>query len=726
MNKRVIGSLYKKEMTDILRDKKTILMMIVIPLILYPLIFVGSMYLASSMINASTTSIYRIGFDNVPNEAELKYFIAETAKEYDYQFLYVMPDGMQNDGIVTVIQEDGEHTVYRSYEEALKNGYLDAYLTVGQAADIDETAVAESLYSEDDFEDINGSDNRDSISDAEIYRIVYLASENRSQTAASMLADMLGEYRNELREEQLILAGLDPDAVLFPIQYEYQDISSNEETMGSLLGYIVPFLMITSILMGAMYPAIDTTAGEKERGTLETMLTLPVRNLEMIVSKFLATSTVAVAAALLNLISMGLLGLYMIESMQSASETVLEFDLLSYLPAIAVMILCVAVFALFASAVCLSVCIFAKSFKEAQNYTTPVMLVFMLAGMVGMIPSMELDGVTSILPVVNIALLIMDLFKLKFNMAVIAVVLFSNVAYSMFAIVIMTRLFNSENILFGDGAGSIRLLEKRSNMKEKQIPGVGDLLLLFSVLLIFLMFAGSIAILKYGVYGLIGEQLGILCITVLYCWYIKTDFRAVFGLKRPRIMDLITGTMIWIGAYVIMLLLIAVLSVVFPGSAESAGGELLQIWEGTPVWLVVISSAVFPAICEETAFRGFLFGTLSKKYRIPAAILFTGAIFGLYHMNLIQFFAVGFFGGVMAYVVYKTGSILVSMWMHFLNNLFAVMLAVYEEEMTSFLPILADENPGVGSVLILLVMGMIIFTVGILLLNRERFIALKR
>lgn len=726
MNKRVIGALYKKEMTDILRDKKTILMMIVIPLILYPLIFVGSMYLASSMMNASTTSIYRIGFDNVPGEAELKQFITEVAEEYEYQFLYLTPNGIQNDSIVTVIQEDGERIVYHSYEEALKNGYLDAYLTMGQIDNEDGGIRTDRPYDGGDAGNINGGDDRDSNDDRETYRIVYLASENRSQTAASMLADMLGEYRASLRNEQLIQAGLDPDTVLFPIHYEYQDLSSNEETMGSLLGYIVPFLMITSILMGAMYPAIDTTAGEKERGTLETMLTLPVRNLEMIVSKFLATSTVAVAAALLNLISMGFLGLYMFESMQTASEAVMEFDLLSYLPAIAVMILCVVVFAMFASAVCLSVCIFAKSFKEAQNYTTPVMLVFMIAGMVGMIPSIELDGVTSILPVVNIALLIVDLFKLKFNMAVIAVVLFSNVAYSLFAIVIMTRLFNSENILFGDGTGGIRLLEKRSNMKEKQIPGIGDLILLFSVLLIFLMFAGSIAILKYGVYGLIGEQLGILCITILYCWYIKTDFRTVFRLKRPGILNLIIGTMIWIGAYMIMLLLISVLSMIFPGSAESAGSELLQIWEGIPAWIIIISSAVLPAICEETAFRGLLFGTLSNKCRIFAAILITGAVFGLYHMNLIQFFAVGFFGGVMAYVIYKTGSIFVSMWMHFLNNLFAVMLAVYEEEMTAFLPILAEENPNMGSVILLFAVGMIIFAVGILLLNRERFIALKR
>ncbi|MDE6686199.1 MAG: ABC transporter permease subunit [Lachnospiraceae bacterium] len=704
MNKKIIAALYKKEMTDILRDKKTILMMIVVPLILYPLIFIGSMALSASIMNASTSSTYRIGFDQVPEAPELREFFSEAAKEYGYDFLYLTPNGLQEEGngaVVTVIHEDGENTEYATYEEALKNGYLDAYLTK-------ETA-----------------DAADGNQSGEVYRINYLASETDSQTAASMIEDMLEEYRQSLREERLIEAGLLPDDILYPISYEYQDMSSNEETMGSLLGYIIPFLMITSILMGAMYPAIDTTAGEKERGTLETLLTLPVRNLEMIMSKFLATSTVAVAAALLNLISMGILGAYMYESMQAASDVPMEFNVISYLPAIFIMILCVAVFALFASAVCLCVCIFARSFKEAQNYTTPVMLVFMFAGMAGMIPAVSLDGSTSLIPVVNVALLIVELFKFHFDMGLIAMVLFSNVAYSLLAVVIMTKLFNSEDILFGDGTGSIRLLEKRSDMKEKQIPGIGDVVLLLSILLIVLMLIGSIAIIKYRAYGLVIQQLMILGITVFYCWYIKTDFKKVFHLKRPKIGDLLTGTLLWVGTYILMMTLTVLFSAVFPGSAESAGQDLLNIWENAPIWLVILSSALLPAICEETAFRGVLFGTLQNKCHILVAVLITGVVFGLYHMNLIKFFVVGFFGCVLAYAVYKTGSIAVSMWMHFLNNLFSVLLTFYEDQMASIFPILFREDPGIGELAIFVMVGVILFVVSILLLRRKRFNALK-
>ena len=130
-----------------------------------------------------------------------------------------------------------------------------------------------------------------------------------------MIEKILLDIRKEKTENGLEELGLDPDAVLKPFEYTYLNRATNEENAGYLVGMIVPFLLITSILMGALYPAIDATAGEKERGTLETLLTLPVRNLELIVAKFFATSTVAVGAAFLNIVSMGFMGLYMLDSM---------------------------------------------------------------------------------------------------------------------------------------------------------------------------------------------------------------------------------------------------------------------------------------------------------------------------------------------------------------------------------------------------------------------------
>ena len=260
MNKKIVKALYRKEILDILRDKKTILMMIVVPLILYPLIFMFSMYLSTSMIKASTSKSYRVSVQDTENAAELKDFILKKQDAHEYEFIFV-----------------DSYTQNRDSEEALRQKEVDAY-------------VMQSV-----------SENRP------YYEIGYMASETDSQTAAGMLKDMLGDYRDDLRDRILEEKGMDIKETLSPIGFAMKDFSTREENAGYIFGYIVPFLLITSILMGALYPAIDTTAGEKERGTLETLLTLPVKNLELITAKFLATSTVAVAAALLNLLSMGII-----------------------------------------------------------------------------------------------------------------------------------------------------------------------------------------------------------------------------------------------------------------------------------------------------------------------------------------------------------------------------------------------------------------------------------
>ena len=664
MNRRILASLYKKEILDILRDKKTILMMIVVPLILYPLLFFGAMYLTSSLLNSDTERSYIIGYDNDTEADGVIAFFQQKAPEHEYKLVYM-------EGDISKLEDD------------IVNVYISRSMKDGKP----------------------------------LYEIDYKASETDSQTAAGIADKLLSDYRESLRSERFKELGLDEDAVMDPITFEYKDHSSNEENAGYLLGYIVPFLMITSILMGALYPAIDATAGEKERGTLETLLTLPVRNMELIGAKFAATSTVAVAAAILNMISMSLMGAYFYSTMSTLTDGE-PIKLISYLPAVLIMLLCVVVFAMFASAVCLSACIFAKSFKEAQNYTTPVMLVFMICGMAGMIPSLELNNTTALIPVVNIALLISSLFKLHFDLSLIALVLLSNIAYSLLAIVLMTRVFSSEQILFGDGTGGMKLLEGRKNMKPGQIPGMGDCVLLLSLLLLVVLFAGSLLISKFGLYGIIAEQVLLFLVTSLYAWYIKADGRKLFSLKKPRVKELIGAVVTWVGSYLIVQFIGVILQQFFPEALEAQQSDLTAIWDGAPIWLLILSSALMPAICEEWAFRGFLLGSLKKKYSKIVAIIASGLIFGLFHLSPLQILLVGIYGVVMGFVAYETGSIFATMLMHFLNNLTAVLISLHKDELLEKYAWATDVSA--GTVLLLGTAGAAVLTAGILLVKKKR------
>ena len=584
MNRKIIKALYKKEIMDILRDKKTLLMMIVVPLVLYPLIFICSMYVASSVLTENTSISYRVGLvGDLYSDEEFMDFLSVNGKTYDYHFIFIGKS-----------EETLAETGTNNFETELKEEKVDAYIS--------------------DYW----------IDDMHYFEIHYSSSMTNSSAAASMISDMIKLYQEKVREDKVTDLGADPDYVLHSVIMTAVDSATSEETVGSLFGYVIPFLLIASVLMGAMYPAIDTTAGEKERGTLETLLTLPVKNIELIFSKFLATTTIATGAALLNVVSMGIIGGYFYGTIKVSSDAIDGFSISTYIPAILITLLAACVFAMFSSAVCLLVCIFAKSFKEAQNYSTPIMVVFMMAGMAGMLPALTLNQNTALIPVINTALLIADLFSFNFNSGLIITVLCSNIAYSLIAVIIMARLFSSEGILFDEGIEGIHIIERRSDMREKQIPGIGDVILLFSILLIAIMMCGSLLVLKFGLYGLIGEQLIIAGATLLYCAYIKTDWKKVFSLRKPKGLSFVAGTITWLGTYLIMVVLSGILAFLFKESAASADSQIIDLFEDHSFLILVIATAAFPAICEELAFRGFLFGTLKNRYQFITAILWPG------------------------------------------------------------------------------------------------------
>lgn len=669
MNKRIITSLYRKEITDILRDKKTMLMMIVVPLILYPLLFMGSLMFVSKMANASTEKSYTVALDGVNDPAAMKEIFKDKGAERDYSFEFVEPDGDMTDASM------------------LEEGKIDVYIT-------------ESV-----------SDNRP------YYSINYLASETDSRTAAGMAENMLSDYRTDLTSIKLKDLSLSEDEILKPVQYAYKDHSSNEENIGYLMGMIIPFLMIVSVLMGAMYPAIDTTAGEKERGTLETMLTLPVSNKELITAKFMAVSTIAVASALLNLLSMGFVTVYVADSMKLAGTA--QISGLKFVPSLLITLLCVVSFAMFTSAVSLCVCIRAGSFKEAQNISTPLMLIFMMGGMAAMIPDMKLDNVTSLIPVVNISMLISSLFKFDFDPGLILMVLLSNVAYSALAVIIMAEVFAAEDVLFSDPSSSIRVLNRRSDMKKGAMPGIGDLILLFAVLLLVVLFAGSTAVLRYGVYGLMIEQTLIFALPVLYAWYIKADMKKLFSLKIPKISSLLGGFIAYVGLWLITMVVQAYLVDWFPSIGQSQEG-LINLWEGKSLLIMAVSSAVFPGICEEIAFRGFMLGTLKNKYSPVKAVLITGILFGAYHMNILQFVGAGLLGILFSYIVWKDESIYVTMFLHILNNFIAVYMTYNAEQIDELFPALASGVPSPAATAGMLAGGAVLMTLGVLMLRGRK------
>lgn len=668
-----VKAIFKKEITDLLRDRKTLIMMFVVPLILYPLIFFGTMFVMSAVSSDIQSSEYDIAI------------VEEANANYDRESLVSLIEDREDDleYHLNIVECDNP-------EKKLLSEEIDTYVVIGN----DDKKVT--------------------------FKVYYLSSVTNSDTASDMLVDKLRVFNENTSKELLGEMGLDAEFILDPVDISWEDKSTKEESLGSVLGMLLPFLLITGIVTGAQYAAIDTTAGEKERGTLETLLTLPVRNDELIMGKFLAVAVMAVVSAILNLISIGFMGIFFMESINASGTESMAVDLAGFIPAIAIMVLCVVVFALFISAITMCITIFAKSFKEASNYTTPLLLVVMITSYIGFIPNVEFTPILAAVPVVNIVLLISNILVFKYEFSLILIVLVSNVAYAVLTILALSKIYNSEAVLFGEGGASLQIFTNRKELKKGGVPNFSDAIIVAAVSMLLLLYVGSIVQMKFLLGGLLITQLMIIGVPVFAAWYTKKDFKQTFSLKAPKVTGILGAVLIEIGVFAAMMVLSVLLIQIWPEDAGSVNESFGQILDGVTFIPALLVIALAPAICEETLFRGYLLAATKKKFKPVTAILIVAVLFGIYHLSLVKFFTTGLLGAAFCYVVYKTGSIFLSCLMHFINNAISVVLMYYGEQLESVVPVLFKETLSASDIVVMLVIALICSSVGVMLINMGR------
>lgn len=660
-----IGILVRKEVLDILRDKKTLIIMVAVPILLYPAIIIG-MVLAMN---------------------------------------YVMQS-----------QEEKTHTA--AYSQQYKEEaslFCDVYERNKEELDIQLKflAVADKEASKDFYDAwIDFSKDEQGIH----IKVEYTSTNQNSEYTENALQKLADRYREKLLTEQLAEKGLTKE-FLYPVTYEAEDSVTVSESAGMSIGGSIGMMLVITIMLGAFYPAIDATTGEKERGTLETLLTLPVTNFQMIMSKYIAVSLFACVTAVLSLLSLGGSVLFLLGSaLGGSSEEILHFDPLAMAGWIPLLLLVVIVTALLITAFSMCFCVFAKSFKEANNYITPVMFVVMFASMVAMIPSLQLDYRTSLIPIVNVSLLMKQVLAQQMNLPLTGITIGINFCYSVLIIWILAKMYDSENVLFNDGFQSFQLFEKRSEIKEGTVPGTGDLLLGVVVLFLLIMYLGTAVSVRSPFGGTVVNQLLILAVPLLAVWYMKSDVKVLFSLKAPSPKSVLGGGLLYIGTFLLMLVVSAGLTRIFPESTQNLEQSFEDILK-QPFFLIILVAAVMPAIGEELFFRGFLCGSLRYRHGAFWGIILSSLIFGAFHMSLVKLLPTAMLGVCFAYIGYASGSIFIGMLLHFLNNFLSMASMEYPMQMERLFPILTKAQLSVGDILIMVFVGILCGVLGILLLK---------
>ncbi|MCR4650498.1 MAG: ABC transporter permease [Lachnospiraceae bacterium] len=692
MNFDKIKIIYKKEIRELIRDKKMMFMMFALPLLIYPLLIILVASIVISFMTSFESKEYRVALsDNITDERMIEAIFADAAE--------AGPD---------------DETVVLSENALVRNGSDEA------GADADAESDAGSYF----FTRVNiSSDYETAIADSKInvyisydemndeYSVYYNDSDSDSDHAADYISERLNGYKTTLIHERFDAAGIDYDAYNNPITYRMVDLASGEESVGNILGMIVPLLLMMGVMLGTMNAAADVTTGEKERGTQETLMTFPLSGRELLFGKFLAVATCGIVSALLYLISVGILGGFMYVVLEQAGNASVSIS--SFLPSIIVTVITVMIYSLFLSAVLMCVCSFAKSNKEASSYLSPIMTVTMLVSYAGYL-DIGLNLKLSIVPVLNIVLLIKSVMTFEYDVASIVLVLLSNALYAVVAIMILGKMYTSERVLFGESGGS--LLERNSKREKNSTPSYGDGILVLLISLVLYVYVGTLLQLKMPIMGLGAIQLIFVAVVIFAVWYGKVDHVHTLSLRKVSIPRLIGSLMTGMGAYIIGNLLLIPAQMIFSESAFKYGNSVTNIMSDQSFLVCLLVIAVSPAIGEELLFRGYLLGSLKNKIKPVWVILITAVIFGAYHMNIVQGIYAFVLGCILGIVIYLTGSIFCTMLMHFACNAISVCVSFYPDTMLKIMPMFSDDATG-GTYALFAIIGLVFLAVGFALLG---------
>jgi len=486
------------------------------------------------------------------------------------------------------------------------------------------------------------------------------------------------------------------------------------DAMTSLAG-ILPLILILMTITGAVYPAIDLTAGERERGTMEAMIATPAPRFLLLLSKYVAVVTVAVLTALANL-----LACWITLSIGGLGRALLGEKGLSLLAIVQILPLLV-IFAAFFSAILLAMCSFARSFKEAQAYLIPVMLVSLAPALLTLMPNIEFSTLLGIVPLVNILLLSRDIMTGSPQALPAFAAVFSTLLYAAAALVVASRLFGAESATAGSQETWSDLVRRPKRMKE--LPDLGDLAVYLALMFpVFFILTNLFGQIDLSIASKLWINAGILLVLfliapALVAQYRRLNPRSTFllggwlgdsgpmgsgelasgapgvshGAGLFRGLGVLCGVcLLASGLWVIAFEVLKVLSDFGFGAISIDRTEALEEakvqFASIPFWMIFVTSALVPALAEEFFFRGYVLSAFRNRIAPLRAVLYSALIFGLFHvingsvLSLERFFPTTLLGLALGFVAIRTHSLWPGVLLHAIHNGLLFWLTRFSEK----------------------------------------------
>ncbi len=653
MNWRTIHILVAHELRMLMRDRRTVILAVVLPLFLYPVMIFATKWINERRTRTLEDTLYKYSVTGTEAgevrallkkaKAAREQAAAEKSERFRFEEVSV------KDPAASLRNKE-----IHFYLEALSGSEADALpkevpKKVQAGPEAPEHAAPEEL-----------SQGATRLRTVPLVLIYFQGDRDASQAGEVKMRDLLLRERRHGRDVLLREHGfpVDPADIL---RINDTNLASAGQVTGSYVGRFLTVLLVMLLLTGGSVVAMDSIAGEKERGSLETLLTTAVHRGEIVAAKQLTIFFVGLLITIINISN--ILAYVTFRIVEMPKDFVLEAPpgtvltlLLLFIPVAA-----------FVSSILLILSAYAKSYKEAQLYFFPVYLLSMVPPLAAVLPGISLRSAIVIVPLANISVAVREILVGRFDWPMIVVAFLAMSAASVWAIRVSGSLLSQERLItsseadLADFAGGPALFPKRV-LRWYALLGV----ILFSVALN----VPQLSTLRRQV--LFNELVLFLGGPLLMIWRYKLGLKDALALRKVKpavwlaaLLIIPSGNLVGIGVFKLANLVIPVPRQML----EQFGRELTP--SDVPVWQMYLVLAVLPGICEEIAFRGTLLYGLRRRFRPVGLALIVGLIFGLFHVALFRIIPTSFMGVFLTAIALLTGSIFPCMLVHAGNNAFA-------------------------------------------------------
>lgn len=650
----IVWTIFRREVRDQLRDRRTLFMIFVLPILLYPMLGIGVLQLSLAF-EQKPRDIIVLGAGYLPEAPPL----LNPKKDGFVEGLFDVPAEAK---LLRVhLEKDDSPWANPTTRQALiRDGGADVVVVIPK--------------------DIRARLER--LEPAGINRVFYSADE-QSRTTARTVREVIFNWNDRIVAARLKHDDK-PPSYTEPVKLESEDVATRAESGGSIWARLFPFLLVMMALTGAFYPAVDLCAGEKERGTMETLLISPASRAEIVIGKFLTVMVASIAMAVLNLASMGLTGWQLASQIGTAAAGGANPNAIitppTALSAVWIVLLLVPL-SIFFSAVCVALAVLARSMKEGQYYMTPLYMVTLPLIMATLAPGIELNLFTSLIPVTGVSLLLRALMQgdyaeaRKFSLPV----LLPTVIYGSIALNWAIDQFQRESVLFREAERFDLRDWLRHLVRDRQpTPGVGVALLCFALMMASAWFLSA----RMGstlTSVLLGQLAFILVPPLVLTLLFTSSAKETLRLRWPSGKYVFLAIGLALALHPVVNELRRVVEGLFPAPefVKAKMGEVMGALQAN-FWLGLIALAVVPAVCEEVAFRGFILSGFEGEYPRRTAILLSALLFGFLHVLLSlfqQLFNATLLGLFLGLIAIRSRSLLPGIIFHVIHNALVLVMA---------------------------------------------------